>query len=177
VRNILETCVLTIILHKINVHDKKRSKMGGGGEDMKREKARIAPLVALIIGLVATVVVGGVGVAVSIRVSNNTTSMVEKLPFNTNNKTNEIKVKADKGKLYYALENTTNKRNGYKINAKKKSSASYTRYYSGYISSGRMVGFNYAFASSGWTNYIFKVAQTNNLSSKTTHANLYVRVK
>lgn len=139
--------------------------------------ARIGALAAVIIGVVATIVVGAVGVAVSIRVANNAQDVCVQCAFNSNNPSKEITVNADKGKLYYALENVNSKKTGYKVQFKTSNSASYTVDYSGYIAANEMVGYNYVCKSSGWTKRYFKVTQTNNLSSTTTKANFYAEVR
>lgn len=142
-----------------------------------RRIAKIGSLAALIIGVVATIVVGAVGVAVSVRVANNAQDVCVECAFNSNNPNKEITVNADKGDLYYALENCNSKKTGYKVYFKKSNSAAYTTDYSGYIEKYEMVGYNYACESTGWTKRYFKVTQTSNLSSTTTHANFYVEVR
>ena len=76
---------------------------------MQKRRAHLGPVAALVIGLVATVVVGAIGVAVSIRVSYNQSAVEVDCAFNNNNSSKEITVNADKGSLYYALESCVNK--------------------------------------------------------------------
>ena len=148
-----------------------------GGEKMTR-RAHIGAIAACVIGLVATLIVGAIGVAVSICVANNAQAIAVDCALNQNNASKAITVNADKGKLYYALESGVSQdRTGFNIHYKASKSGSYSRVYSGYLDKGDLVGYNYAGKASGWSKRYFKVAQTNHLTSKATHAYFYADVR
>ena len=65
-----------------------------------KKRANIGGLVALIIGVVATVVTCSIGVAVSVRVSNNCRNWALPLPFTKSVPYEDVTVNADKGTLY-----------------------------------------------------------------------------
>lgn len=141
-------------------------------------RAHIGPIAAVVIGLVATLVVGAVGVAVSIRVANNAQTIAVDCAFNLNNTSKPITVNADKGELYYALESGVSEdRTGFNIHYKSSKSGSYRKLYSGFLDKGDFTAYNYAGRASGWSKRYFKVAQTNHLSSKATHAYFYADVR
>jgi hypothetical protein len=145
---------------------------------MQKRRAHLGPVAALVIGLVATVVVGAIGVAVSIRVSYNQSAVEVDCAFNNNNSSKEITVNADKGDLYYALESCVNKNDtSFKVSWKDSKNGSYTCAFNGYLDYQEMVGYNYACYASGWSKRYFKVQQTNHLSSSTTHASFYAEVR
>lgn len=144
---------------------------------MQKQQAKIGTLAAFVIGIIATVIVGGIGVAVSIRVSNNAQDVEVNCCLNSSNSSKQITVNADKGYLYYALENGTKQKNSYKIYYKTKNSASYTTAFNGSIPAKHMIGYNYACSASGWSKRYFKVQQTNHLSSKTSHCYFYAEVR
>ena len=125
---------------------------------MQKRRAHIGTLAAFIIGLVATVIVGAVGVAISIRVSNNQNAVEADLAFNSNNPYQEITINADRGDLKYALESRVKqKQTGFKISWKSSKDGSYKVAYNGYLDYEHMVGYNYACYASGWSKRYFKV--------------------
>lgn len=142
-----------------------------------KHSAHVGALTALIIGLIATVVVGGIGVAVSIRVSNNGTDWCVNCLFNQNNTKKEITVNADSGKLYWALENGVDKATTYKVSYKGSKGGSYSQKWKGSLGYQKMVGYKYVDKTNGWTKRYFKIQQLNNLSSKATHAYFYAEVR
>lgn len=142
-----------------------------------RQKAKLGPWASLIIGTIVTLIVGAAGCAVSIRLANNANVVAVDCCLNKSNPEKSITINADKGKLYYALENVTSKKNTYTVKYKTSNSGSYVVGFSGAICSGDMVGYNYACKASGWSKRYFKVKQTNNLGSSTTHCFFYAEVR
>ena len=90
-----------------------------------KKRANIGGLVALIIGVVATVVTCSIGVAVSVRVSNNGRNWALPLPFTKSVPYEDVTVNADKGKLYCSLENNVGKTTSFKITYKAKKNGLY----------------------------------------------------
>lgn len=141
-----------------------------------KKRANIGGLVALIIGVVATVVTCSIGVAVSVRVSNNGRNWALPLPFTKSVPYEDVTVNADKGKLYCSLENNVGKTTSFKITYKAKKNGLYSTVFNGSLKKNGLAANIYIDKTSGWNKRYFRIHQKNNLSNETTHAYFYAKV-